>query len=315
MSNSLYRQVLNTPVALFIFNRPSLTRLCLQAIAAVRPKMLLIIGDAARSEDEELLVSQTRDLIKQLTWECDISVNFATNNMGCKLRVSTGLDWVFSQVEEAIILEDDCIADASFFHFCEIMLERYRYDKSVMHIGGVNFQFGKLVGDGGYYFSKYAHIWGWATFRRAWKWYDVEMSSWPNSGVKVLESVIRNDKELIYWKERLNGAFEGVIDTWDYQWQYAIWSKGGKCVVPQQNLVKNIGFGNGATHTVQPNPLFESMKAVALATTEHPENSKISELADERVFSTIFMPNFSGNNLSLLHRIVRKMKKIGLRTI
>jgi hypothetical protein len=303
---------LQTPVALFIFNRPEHTQQCLAAIAMVQPRTLLVVADAARNEAEQILVSQTRNLLQHIDWPCNITTHFATQNMGCRLRVSSGLDWVFEQVEEAIILEDDCIADPSFFHFCEAMLLRYRHDDAVMHIGGVNFQFGQQVGHGDYYFSKYAHIWGWATNRRAWQHYDVAMKSWPAFGSKGLAQVMPQEKEQVtYWTQRLQGAFENNIDTWDYQWQYAVWAHGGKCIVPQKNLVKNIGFGLGATHTTQHNPLFENMQTEPLTTMRAPEHNTIAQEADDAVFRNVFMPGISkvAKRRSLLKKVVHKLRK------
>lgn len=304
---------LQTPVALFIFNRPEHTQQCLAALALVQPKTLLVVGDAARNDAEQQLVIQTRNLLQKVDWPCTITTHFATQNMGCRLRVSSGLHWVFEQVEEAIILEDDCIAHPSFFYFCEAMLHRYRHDDSVMHIGGVNFQFGQQVGDGDYYFSKYAHIWGWATNRRAWQHYDVAMKSWPAFGSNGLAQLMQQQTTQVdYWTHHMQGAFDNSIDTWDYQWQYAVWANGGKCIVPQKNLVKNIGFGAGATHTTQANPLFENMQPESLLTSNAPEHNNIMHDADDAVFSTVFMSGAPAvaPQRSIFKKVVDKLRKL-----
>ena len=162
---------LRTPVALLIFNRPDTTERVFNAVAKARPSKLLVVADGPRDSrpGEAARCEQTRAIIKRVDWDCEVITNFADRNMGCKLRVSSGIDWIFEQVEEAIILEDDCLPDPSFFRFCDEMLERYRDNERVGMVSGGNLQFGRHRGTGSYYFSKYTHIWGWASWRRAWK--------------------------------------------------------------------------------------------------------------------------------------------------
>ena len=157
-----------------------------------------MVADGPRFPEEREKCEQARAIIKQVDWECEVLTNFSDDNLGCKRRVSSGLNWVFSQVEEAIILEDDCVPTQSFFPFCETLLEHYRNNTRVMHIGGDNFQEGQRRTPHSYYFSKYAHVWGWATWRRAWKFYDEEMKNWPQSKVQINRVHARVD-ERRYW--------------------------------------------------------------------------------------------------------------------
>lgn len=171
----------STPVAFFIFNRPVLTEIVFEAIAKAKPKKLLVVADGPRfAEEEEKCQKARAAVIDKINWECEVLTNFSDRNQGCKYRVSSGLDWVFSEVEEAIILEDDCLPAPSFFRFCETLLARYRDDERVMTISGDNFQLGNSRTEYSYYFSKYTHIWGWASWRRAWQHYDVDMKSWTD---------------------------------------------------------------------------------------------------------------------------------------
>jgi hypothetical protein len=165
------------------------------------------------------------------------------------------LDWVFSEVEEAIILEDDCLPAPSFFNFCQTLLERYRYDERVMHISGDNFQSGQSKTEYSYYFSKYIHIWGWASWRRAWKHYDVNLKTWSKyKQLGLISSVCKDLNEEKYWIDIFGRVFSGAIDTWDYQWVYACWSQSGLSILPDSNLVSNIGFGLDATHVSTESP-------------------------------------------------------------
>lgn len=241
-----------TPVVLFLFNRPELTVQVFREIAKVRPSKFFVIGDGPRkSKDGELeKVLAARSIIRDIDWDCEVFTNFSDENLGCKKRISSGLDWVFNQVESAIILEDDCLPAPSFFIFCEELLEKYKDDDRVGMIGGTNFQFGNIVGGSDYYFSKYMHIWGWATWKRCWRHYDVNASIWPKFDKEGwLDGISQNGNEKRYWQKAFNNTYLGMIDTWDYQWVLTAWTQAWVSIVPNVNLIKNIGFGVDATHT------------------------------------------------------------------
>jgi len=245
---------LKTPVAFIIFNRPDTTEKVFREIARARPPKLLVVGDGPRTnrEGEAEKVEAARAIIKRVDWPCEVLTNYSDANLGCKVRVSSGLDWVFEQVPEAIILEDDCLPEPSFFRFCQEMLERYRHDQRVGMISGDNFQFGRKHGQESYYFSKYVHIWGWACWRDRWQdSYDVNISRWPvlvHQGRVV--DLVGGSTEVGYWSGIFERVYEGRIDTWDYQWGFANWAEGRVCIIPSVNLISNIGFGVNATHTV-----------------------------------------------------------------
>ena len=243
---------LRTPVALLIFNRPDTTERVFNAIAQARPSKLLVVADGPRDSrpGEAARCEQTRAIIKRVDWDCEVITNFADRNMGCKLRVSSGIDWIFEQVEEAIILEDDCLPDPSFFRFCDEMLERYRDNERVGMVSGSNLQFGRHRGTGSYYFSKYTHIWGWASWRRAWKHYDRDITHWPEFKAQgLLEQMFATPGEQAYWQNSFQWVHEGSLDTWDVSWTFTALTHGLLQVVPNVNLISNIGFGVGATHT------------------------------------------------------------------
>jgi hypothetical protein len=180
-----------------------------------------------------------------------VLTNFSDVNLGCKRRVSSGIDWIFEQVEEAIILEDDCLPVPAFFRFCQDLLERYRHDRRVGMISGDNFQFGRRFNDDSYYFSKYVHIWGWASWRDRWIGsYDVTMAKWPRMRDEArLVDMLGDRREAEHWHRIFEAVHHGKIDTWDYQWIFASWMEGWVSVMPSVNLISNIGWGPDATHT------------------------------------------------------------------
>ncbi len=247
----LYYQ-LKTSVVFIIFNRPETTKRVFTEIAKAKPPKLLVIADGPRADhpDDVEKCAAVRAIIDGVDWDCEVLTNYSDVNLGCKLRVSSGLDWVFDTVEEAIILEDDCLPHPTFFQFCEEMLERYWDDGRVMHIGGNNFLCTRKNLEYSYYFSMYSHIWGWATWRRAWKYYDIEMKLWPTIRDNEWMQSIFDDKQYANHRKKIwDNTYNGKIDTWDYQWLFAVLTQNGVSILPKMNLISNIGFGKYATHT------------------------------------------------------------------
>jgi hypothetical protein len=283
---------LSTPVIFIIFNRPDLTAKVFEAIRKVQPQKLLIVADGARFDrpNEAEKCRESRAVIETLDWDCDVLKNYSDVNLGCGVRVATGLDWAFSQVEEAIVLEDDCLPAPSFFNFCEKMLEHYRDDERIMHISGDNSCNQNRTRDS-YYYSKYGHIWGWATWRRAWQHYDYRMKSWTAFKQAGLLGLICEDSyEQKYWTNIFDQMYENpqVINTWDFQWLYTCWAQSGLAIAPNQNLVANLGFNQtSAAHTLGDDP------RAGLATTDiwkiqHPLFMVRHREADIHTFDSIF---------------------------
>jgi len=240
----------SAPVALFVFNRPQQTARVFEAIARARPTRLFIVADGPRTEAERAECEAVREVVSHVDWPCTVSHKYSRHNLGCRRCVASGLDWVFSEVEEAIVLEDDCVPDVTFFGFCSELLEYYRHDTQVMHISGDNFKWWYRRCSGSYYFSKYPHIWGWATWRRAWQLYDDDMKQWPqfrDSG--GLDFLCDDHRDRVFWTDWLNATYSGKMNSWAIRWLFACWLHGGISVCPKVNLVENIGFDKRATHT------------------------------------------------------------------
>lgn len=243
---------MDTPIVFIIFNRPDTAQKVFEQIKDIKPTSLFIIADAARPhrKGEEDLCVQTRSIINQVDWDCQVLTNFASSNMGCRDRISSGLDWVFSLVEEAIILEDDCYPNPSFFRFCGELLSYYRQDSRIMHIGGTNYQFGRKRFPYSYYFSRYNHCWGWATWRRAWQFYNHDMSLWPLFREQDrLKDIFQDDKAEKYWRRSFEKVYRRQLDSWSYCWTLSCWMQGGLTILPSVNLVSNIGFDASGSHT------------------------------------------------------------------
>jgi len=235
---------LKTPVTFLVFNRPDTTEQVFAAIRQAQPETLLVVADGPRPDrvGEADACAMVRAIVEQVDWPCRVLRNYSDVNLGCKGRVSSGLDWAFAEVEETIILEDDCLPHPSFFPFCEKLLEYYRDDERVMMIGGTNYLQDRLPVTESYVFSRYFPIWGWASWRRAWRHYDVTMHEWPR---------FRKDGQLrgyyadAYMRRFLTSTFDGAhsgrINTWDSQWFFTCLFNNGLSIIPRCNLISNIG--------------------------------------------------------------------------
>jgi hypothetical protein len=243
-------------VAFLIFNRPETTEQVFEAIRQARPPVLLVVADGPRPDrpGEESHCGATRAVIDRVDWPCEVLKNYSDVNLGCKRRISSGLDWVFSQVEETIILEDDSLPHPGFFRYCEELLDRFRSDERIGMISGDNFQYGRRRTPYSYYFSLYPHIWGWASWRRVWRRYNLEMSNWPEiRDGGWLHDIFQDPRTASFWKDHFDRSHRGKIDSWDYQLFLTLLVHGLLCVAPNTNLVSNIGFGPRSTHTRRDN--------------------------------------------------------------
>jgi hypothetical protein len=303
---------MDTAVVFLVFRRPDLTARVFESIRQARPKTLLVVADGPRSDrpDEAGQCAATRAAVERVDWPCEVLRNYSDANLGCKHRVASGLDWAFEQVEEAIILEDDCLPDPTFFRFAEELLERYRDDRRIMTVSGDNFLQGRRTSPHSYYFSRYMHCWGWASWRRAWRLFDLEMRQWPalrqDGWLADLFPVARQAR---YWESIFDRVHRGEIDTWDYIWTYSIWSQSGLNVLPERNLVSNIGFGGAASHTHDKLSPWANLPTEAMTfPLDHPTCVLRNHRADAYSQQSVFQGDLVG-------RAVRKvLREIGVRS-
>jgi hypothetical protein len=294
------------PVLLMVFNRPAATRRVFKRIAEVRPAKLLIVADGPRPDrpGEEELCREVKEIVSALDWPCEILTNFASSNLGCCQRIVTGLDWAFSIVEQAVILEDDCLADLSFFPFCQQLLEKYRVDNRIASISGTNLVEKHVNTPYDYYFSRLGGIWGWATWRTRWQEYDRYLENWPalrRSG--VLSEIFDQPKHIAYWTRIFDAMFEGLgPSTWDYQWVYTNLFAHKLTIVPRVNLVRNIGFNAGATHSSNASPRFTPKVKTIDFPLKHPATIAPSRNLDDH-FQELYFP-------SVRQRITLRMRRL-----
>lgn len=282
---------LQTPVLLMVFNRPEKTRKVVQAIREVQPARVYIAADGPRDwiEGEAEKAQEVRQIATAIDWPCDVKLLFREHNLGCKHGPATAIDWFFAHEEEGVILEDDCVPCADFFQFCAELLTVYRHNPAVWAINGVNFQNGKKRGSGSYYFSRYFHGWGWATWRRAWEKADLEIRFWPAWKESADWKLLLPDRvERQFWSGIFEKMYLDAIDAWDYPWVANIWYHSGLVAAPNVNLVSNIGFDAEATHTFNSNALEANRQTESMTVVHHPESVERSQEADSYSYNVIF---------------------------
>ena len=305
---------LNTAVLFLVFNRLDTTKKVFESIKEARPPRLYIASDGPRKNNpgEDKIVLDVRNyIISNISWDCEVKTLFRDKNLGCKYSVSGSIDWFFEHEEMGIIVEDDCLPSQSFFWFCEELLKRYKDDLRIWHISGNNFQFGwKRDGDYSYYFSYYGSFWGWATWKSRWNSYDVEMKNYYEVKSKnYLWDIFGNQEEADF---RIN-SFEAIkngFNTWDYQWAYTRYINSGLSIVPEVNLVKNIGFGKDATHTHSNKDRRANMiiKNINLPL-KHQLNIIRDKKSDDRFFNNFLRLSYLRLNYNSFKRFVIKIFK------
>ena len=241
------------PVLLLTWRRPETTRQVIEAIRPVAPSRLYVASDGPRNAAEARAVDATRTLMTQLVdWPCQIKTRYSATNQGCQLGVSSAITWFFEHEEAGIVLEDDCVPHPDFFPYCRELLMRYWDDSRIWCISGDNFQAGVWRGEASYYFSRYNHCWGWATWRRCWTHYASHAQIWEQlrASPSLQQAMFEDPLERRYWMQIWNRLFvDGVPDSWAYRWSLVCMGSSGLTVLPNENLVINIGFGDDATHT------------------------------------------------------------------
>jgi hypothetical protein len=241
-----------------------------EQIRAIKPKYLFVAADGFRKEKvgEEEKCRLVRNMVTDIDWDCELKTLFRDENLGCGKAVSQAITWFFENVEEGIVLEDDCLPDSSFFSYCAELLNRYRQDQRVFLISGNNLIGTAWKPEWHSYFWGHPGVWGWASWRRAWNLYDYQMEGWEKAEIKNrIRDAMKTEGWFEYYYSMYESACNGTLDTWDIQWCYTILKNGGLTANPSVNLVKNLGFGNQSTHTSIGNHPFSDL---SISTLEFP---------------------------------------------
>lgn len=298
---------MDTPLLLIHFNRPDITAKAIEALKAVAPGRIWILCDAARThkKGEAEKVRRVRELLEKLPWDCEIRRLYREDNQGCFRNIADGISWFLNDCGgEGIILEDDCIADSSFFRFCAELLDKYRDDPKVMAISGHTNRNEPFHLQDSYGFSHYFGCWGWATWARAWEAFDPDLSGWKNKQCwnRICKTVLPGWRQRLYWNMMFARVADGRRDSWAYRYHLSIWSHFGKVAYPQYNLVRNIGWGKEATHSGQAERSDLKLDFLAFPL-DHPTSMEVNPKIDRFFEDTIHSKSFKNR----LHWIRRKL--------
>lgn len=304
---------LQTAVLFAIFNRPDTTARVFEAIRQAKPPRLYVVADGPRAnlKGEVEKVVEARKIATAVDWPCEVKTRFQEQNLGCRRSLQGGINWFFDNEEQGIILEDDCMPSQSFFWFCEEILTRYAHDERVMSVTGTNITRGVNF-EGDYFLSNFALIWGWASWRRAWRKYDPYATDWPElKKKKWLHSLsIGGIPFRRVWISHLDRASQPDSDVsfWAIQWIYCCWRHGGLTVAPAKNLVSNIGFSDDATHTTGYNRILDNQPLHNLDwPLKSPEMFEVNLSADSFISKHWFA---DGNWKGLIKKIILKVPVI-----
>lgn len=309
------------PVAILNFNRPHLTRGVFEVIRQIKPRRLLLIADGPRASkpDDIRLCEEVRAIFDEIDWDCEVSRKFSDTNLGSFKSNSSGLNWVFDTVEEAIIIEDDCVPSISFFRYCEELLERYRDDPRVGVITGYNLGFPANGRESdSYFFSAYTLNWAWASWRRVWRQVDLDMFWWKQeTGSKMLRALFPRSAEWRYWYELYERIHSGEMkNAWDYQLILSSFRHSQLCVIPRVNLVSNIGFGPEGTNCMDESSLMHDVPRGELEfPLVHPADMQCSSSVDYAIFRIRFQPSHPPlwmlvkSKLFLKSRLIRTLNR------
>lgn len=276
------------PILITVYNRPDLFKKLLTNLKKNKPSKIYIKGDGPKNEIDRKKIKSIKKIISLIDWKCKIFNNFSSVNVGCRKSVTEGLNWFFSKEKFGIILEDDCLPNVSFFRYCEILLKKFYNNKRIYTISGSNFQ-NHDNNKYDYYFSKYPHCWGWASWRRAWKSNDPNLSFWPKW--KRTYEWNRYHKTLIekkYWEKIFDKVYNEKIDSWAYVWTASVWKNNGITATPRISLINNIGFDNRATHTLNTQKKLKRNIKNLKFPLKHPKIIQLNKEADKYTFGSHF---------------------------
>lgn len=307
------RNSLDVAILLIIFNRPDFVSQIFEKIKTSETSRLYVFCDGPRNSKEQKVLSKSKLIAMDINWDCKLKTKFLRKNIGPAIAVSEAIAWFFKNEEMGIILEHDCVPDQSFFPFCEELLHKYKNDEKIMHISGDNYQYnGGIKVKESYFFAKYTHIWGWATWRRAWKKHDLYLTKWPMvKNSPKFDSLFDSVAEKTRFYKWFDEIYTNPISTWDTQWLFACWLNKGLAIYPNKNLIKYIGFHSKAVNTtVSRGFIIKTPVETMHFPLEHPKKISRNIAADKFTFYRWF---YRGIILKTFYLMPPKLKNLSIK--
>ena len=300
---------MKSPVLFLIFNRPDLTRLSFECIRRAKPVRLYVAADGPRPDhpEDEKLCLEARAAAMAVDWPCELSTLFRKRNHGCKTACASAVSWFFAHEPEGVILEDDCVPHQDFFPYCDELLEHYRETPEVMFIGGSNYQYGKKRGTASYYFSIYPHVWGWASWRRAWAHYDLGMEGLERFIKTRMRGQVGHDGAYKAMMRKFMLVARGIDNTWDFPLVYSLWKARGLSIIPNVNLVGNAGNVEDSAHPWRPE-IAHHRRVEGLPLLTHPQSIRRDKEADD-FHSEMLATEYTGREEALAREIGKRKRE------
>tara|TARA_X000000950_G_C13859478_1_gene638087 strand:- start:491 stop:1447 length:957 start_codon:yes stop_codon:yes gene_type:complete len=298
---------MKTPLLILLYNRPNVTKTLFNKIKKMKPSTIYIAADGPRANDpvDSELCNRVRNIFSKINWNCKIYRKYNKKNFGCKNSITKSIDWFFKREKYGIILEDDCIPSLDFFWITGILLKKYENNNKIFCISGSNYTKNFKNDNNSYYFSKYPHCWGWATWRRAWRKNDPYIKFWPKfKNTLDWKSINNSITENRYWNKIFDRCYKGKFNSWAYPWTLSVWKNKGLTIIPKENLVKNIGYGTNSTNSFfrDIGDIYKTKKIQR--TIKHPKLIRPDVKKDNFVFNN----HYRGKNYLYPYRIVFLIK-------
>lgn len=299
------------PILFLIFNRPDTTEKVFSAIRSAKPSKLYVAADAARTHNatEQQRCQESKLVTEKLDWNCEVHRLYQETNLGCGKAVSTAISWFFAHEDSGIILEDDCVPHSDFFPYCAQLLEYYKDNQEIGIISGDHFQHKDFPKPASYYFSKYANIWGWATWKRTWEKFQLDVNQFDQKAMQTaIQKRCNHRSERTFWLKLFKRMQNHEIDTWDYPLQFSLWFHQMICIIPNYNLVSNCGFDSRATHTKSSSTL-SNLETYPILPLVHPKRIEVNHRADSFFFNTHVCPRTPITFHRIWHSVKRRLFK------
>jgi hypothetical protein len=244
--------IIDIPTALIFFARPDLLKVTFEAIRKAKPNKLFLIQDGSRinNETDKFNIEKCRNIVSAIDWDCEVFRNYSEENLGCGMRVYSGIKWAFQHVDRLLVLEDDCVPAQSLFPFTEELLEKYKNDDRIGMICGMNNLglYEEVPND--YLFTTSGSIWGWATWKRVWDNFEYNLEFLDDSYSTDL--VFKTEKTLESLSDYITKNLkEGKkLTSWSFQLGMNMFLQSQLNIVPKHNLISNIGIAENGANSV-----------------------------------------------------------------
>ncbi|WP_018613828.1 glycosyltransferase [Segetibacter koreensis] len=238
------------PILLFAYKRlDTLTRTvaALQQNYLAKQSELFVFSDAAKTSSDVTEINEVRKFLKTITGFKNIEIYESDKNKGLSNSIISGVTQVINKYGKVIVLEDDLLTSTNFLSYMNEGLEHYKTNQQVFSISGYSYQL-KVDNKKDIYFTKRGSSWGWGTWKEKWEKVDWEVKDYDEF---KKSSTLQKDfnKMGSDLSSMLKKQMDGKMDSWAIRWCYHQFKHNLYSVYPSVSKVKNIGFGDGATHT------------------------------------------------------------------